>query len=162
MQAQTPPPLERRYWCVGLYLHFLAEAPDTGGDFTLIEGVVRWGTEPPPHTHTYEDEELLVLEGELEVWYGSHHKRMEAGEHCLMPRRQEHYFRCLTPQVRLLVKLSPGGLERGFKALGIPLSESLLPPPPERVPGFPEIARIFSELGVYFDVGTRTAIRSGE
>ncbi|RIH84878.1 cupin domain-containing protein [Calidithermus roseus] len=161
MPAQTPPPLERRYWCAGLYLNFLAEAPDTGGDFTLIEGVVRGGTEPPHHAHTYEDEALLVLEGELEVWYGGRHVRLGAGD-CLMPRRQEHYFRCLTPQVRLLVKLSPGGLERGFKAFGVPFSESLLPPPPERVPDFPEIARIFGELGVYFDVGTRTAIRSGE
>ncbi|RIH75799.1 Cupin domain protein [Calidithermus terrae] len=146
----TPPPLERRYWCAGLYLHFLAEAPDTGGEFTLVEGVVRRGAEPPPHTHTYEDEALLVLEGELEVRYGDHRGRLGAGEHCLMPRRQEHHFRCLTPEVRLLVKLSPGGLERGFKAFGVALSESLLPPPPEQVPGFAEIARILGEFGVHF------------
>jgi quercetin dioxygenase-like cupin family protein len=142
--------LERCYWCAGLYLNFLAEEADTAGSFTLIDSVVRRGTEPPPHRHTHEDEELLVLEGRLEYRYGTKTGRLEPGETISMPKGLEHYFRCLTPEVRLLVKLSPAGLEEIFKSFGVPVNESLLPPGRDKVPGFAEIARIFAEAGVHF------------
>jgi uncharacterized cupin superfamily protein len=38
------------------------ESKDTGGGFTLIEGYLRPGTEPPPHVHEREDELFYVLE----------------------------------------------------------------------------------------------------
>jgi quercetin dioxygenase-like cupin family protein len=142
--------LARSYWCAGLLLDFLAETADTGGAFTLIDSQVRQGTEPPPHTHTHEDESLLLLQGELQVWVGDEFHILHPGDYILMPRGVEHYFRAVTPQVRLMVQLSPGGLEQGFKVFGVPVSESLAPPPREQVPDFPEIARIFAELGVRF------------
>lgn len=147
--------LERCYWCAGLFLQFVADSGDTDGSYTLIDSVIRKGTEPPPHVHTYEDEELLLLEGQLRYHFGSGEgSRVEGvlnpGEFVRMPRGQEHYFECLTPQVRLLVRLSPGGLEQAFKAFGVAATESLLPPPREAVPGFETIARIFAERGVYF------------
>ena len=142
--------LTRCYWCAGLLLDFLAETRDTGGEFTLIDSLVRQGTEPPPHTHTHEDEALLVLQGELQAWVGKEMYTLHPGDHLLMPRGVEHYFRSITPQVRLMVQLSPGGLEQGFKAFGVPLTESLAPPPREQIPPFAEIARIFAELGVHF------------
>lgn len=152
------PTPERSYWCAGLYLNFLAESQDTGGGFTLIESVVRQGTEPPPHLHTYEDEQLLVLEGELEYRFGGQCGRLGPGEHVVMPRRLEHYFRALTPEVRLLVRLSPGGLEEGFKAFGVSTVDYPLPPPREEVPPFPEIARIFAGLGVHFTPPERSKL----
>jgi quercetin dioxygenase-like cupin family protein len=142
--------LENCYWCAGLFLNFLAETPDTNGEYTLIDSVVRQGTEPPPHTHTYEDEELLLLEGVLEYRFGTHAGMLKAGESVMMPKGLEHYFRPVTPEVRLLVRLSPGGLENSFKSFGIAVTESLLPPPREKVPGFAEIAQIFARVGVHF------------
>ena len=141
---------KRDYWCAGLYLNFLAEATETGGDYTLIEGVVRQGTEPPPHTHAREDEEVLVLEGSLRVRFGGQDRVLQPGESALMPKGVEHYFQALTPETHLLVRFSPGGLERGFQAFGVPVTEFPVPPPREQVPGFAEIARIFAELGVEF------------
>lgn len=142
--------LENCYWCAGLFLNFLAETPDTDGEYTLIDSVVRQGTEPPPHTHTYEDEELLPLEGVLEYRYGTHAGVLKVGERVMMPKGLEHYFRPATPEVRLLVRLSPGGLENSFKSFGVAVVESLLPPPPEKVPEFAEIAQIFAKNGVFF------------
>lgn len=139
---------EQTYWCARLLLGFLAQSPDTAGQFTLIDGWVRQGTEPPPHRHTHEDEALLVLEGELEVWVGSQSQHLGPGQYLLMPKGVVHYFRCVSPQVHLLVRLSPGGLEQGFKAFGVPLQASLLPPP--QGPSFAEIAQIFAGFGVYF------------
>ncbi|GIW34611.1 cupin domain-containing protein [Meiothermus sp.] len=147
--------LERCYWCAGLFLQFVAESSDTDGSYTLVDGVIRQGTEPPPHVHTHEDEELFLLEGRLRYCYGSGEGDrtegvLDPGGYVWMPRGQEHYFECLTPQVRLLVRLSPGGLEQAFKAFGVAATESLLPPPREAVPGFETIAGIFAERGVYF------------
>ena len=144
--------LEQCYWCAGLFLNFLAETQDTDGQYTLIETVVRQGTEPPPHTHTYEDEALLVLEGELEIRHSSKSSFLKAGEVVNMPKGSEHYFRCVTPEVRLFIKLSPSGLESGFKSFGVPVKEFLLPPPREQVPGFHEIAQIFARWGVHFSL----------
>jgi quercetin dioxygenase-like cupin family protein len=141
---------ENCYWCAGLFLNFVAESQDTGGEYTLIDSVVRQGTEPPPHTHTFEDEELLVLAGELEYRYGTQAGLLRPGERVTMPKGLEHYFRSATSEVRLLVRLSPGGLETSFKAFGVAVKDSLLPPPREQVPGFVEIAQIFAEKGVIF------------
>lgn len=147
--------LERCYWCAGLFLQFVAETRDTGGSYTLIDSVVQQGTEPPPHVHTYEDEELLLLEGQLRYRFGSAEGgwtegMLNPGEFVRMPRQQEHYFESLTPQVRLMVRLSPGGLEQAFKDFGVAATDSLLPPPREAVPGFETISRIFAERGVHF------------
>ncbi|MBF6595662.1 MAG: cupin domain-containing protein [Thermaceae bacterium] len=148
--SPLPDNLERCYWCAGLLLNFVAETADTAGRYTLIDSVVRRGTEPPPHLHTYEDEELLLLEGQLHYRLGQSEGLLNPGEYLWMPRRQAHHFECLTPQVRLLVRLSPGGLEEGFKAFGVAVKDSLLPPPREGVPAFESIVQIFAEHGVYF------------
>jgi quercetin dioxygenase-like cupin family protein len=147
--------LERCYWCAGLFLQFVAETRDTGGSYTLIDSVIHQGTEPPPHVHTHEDEELYVLEGQLHYRFGPSDQQMtegilNPGQFVLMPRGQVHYFSCLTPQVRLMVRLSPGGLEQAFKDFGVAATDSLLPPPREAVPGFEIISRIFAERGVHF------------
>ncbi|MCA9839580.1 MAG: cupin domain-containing protein [Trueperaceae bacterium] len=142
--------LKHSYWCAGLYLNFLAEKGDTTGIYTLIDSVVSQGTEPPPHTHTLEDEEIMVLEGVLEYRVNTQKGILHAGEQVLMPKGKEHYFRCQTPEVRLLVKLTPGGLEESFKSFGVAVKDSLLPPPHEQVPSFAEIAKIFADVGVFF------------
>jgi hypothetical protein len=92
----------------------------------------------------------LVLEGVLEYRYGTHTGGLKAGQSVMMPKGLEHYFRPVTPEVRLLVRLSPGGLENSFKSFGVAVTESLLPPPRERIPGFAEIAQIFAQKGVFF------------
>ena len=150
---ESNPSPDRQYWCAGLLLDFLAQASDTSGEFTLIDSVVKQGLEPPPHTHTYEDEEVLVVEGRLYYRYGSQEGTLNPGEYVKMPKQQEHYFRPIGEQVRLMVRLSPGGLEESFKAFGVPVSQSPTMPPPEAVPGFPVIAQIFAEVGVVFTPG---------
>jgi hypothetical protein len=47
---------------MGSLLTFLAESKDTGGSFTLIEGLLKPGNEPPPHIHGREDELFYILE----------------------------------------------------------------------------------------------------
>jgi hypothetical protein len=48
--------LESSNWYMGSLLTFLAESKDTDGSFTLLEGLLKPGNEPPPHVHGREDE----------------------------------------------------------------------------------------------------------
>ncbi len=103
-------------------MQFVAETRDTGGSYTLIDSVILRGTEPPPHVHTYEDEELFLLEGQLQYRFRDTEGVLNPGEFVLLPRGQIHYFECLTRQVRLMVRFSPGGLElaRGVREHSLP------------------------------------------
>ena len=56
---------------------WLAEGKDTDGQFSLVEAVIPKGTEPPPHTHTREDEAFYLLEGGITFRLGG--QTMEAG-----------------------------------------------------------------------------------
>ena len=55
-----------------MLLTFLAESEGTGGRFSLIEGCLKPGNEPPPHVHEREDELFYVLEGKMDVYVGTH------------------------------------------------------------------------------------------
>jgi mannose-6-phosphate isomerase-like protein (cupin superfamily) len=63
--------LDTSNWYMGSLLTFLAESKDTGGSFTLIEGLLKPGNEPPPHVHGREDELFYILEGEMDMYVGS-------------------------------------------------------------------------------------------
>src|SRR6516165_11392512 len=63
--------LDSSNWYMGSLLTFLAESKDTGGSFTLIEGLLKPGNEPPPHVHEREDELFYILEGEMNVYVGN-------------------------------------------------------------------------------------------
>ena len=65
---------------MGMLLTFLAESQDTGGDFSLIEGCLKPGNEPPPHVHDREDELFYVLEGRMDVYVGNEVFNAGAGE----------------------------------------------------------------------------------
>ena len=48
----------------------LAESKETNGAFFLVEATLAAGNEPPPHSHSREDELFYVLEGEFDVYVG--------------------------------------------------------------------------------------------
>jgi quercetin dioxygenase-like cupin family protein len=48
----------------GTVFSFLADSKVTGGLYAMYEVFIRQGLEPPPHTHTREDEIFYILEGE--------------------------------------------------------------------------------------------------
>ena len=53
---------EATYWTMSVYLPtWLAEGKDTDGSYALAEVVIPKGVgEPPPHTHTREDEAYYI------------------------------------------------------------------------------------------------------
>jgi quercetin dioxygenase-like cupin family protein len=83
----------------------------TGNHLTLLEiygsaggGIVR-------HVHEHEDEVVYVLEGELTFHIGDAVQRTRAGSCLVLPRRIEHSYVVESHLARLLVMVTPAGLE---------------------------------------------------
>jgi uncharacterized cupin superfamily protein len=55
---------------LGVRMKILLSAKETGGQFSLIEGVMPPGSEGGLQLHANEDESMHLLEGELEVIIG--------------------------------------------------------------------------------------------
>ena len=66
-----------------------------GGDFSIMEGVVRPGELLAPHTHEHEDQAVYVIDGELEFEVGGADGlrfSAGAGSYVLKPRGISHGF----------------------------------------------------------------------
>lgn len=141
---------ETGFWSMGMLGSWLAESQDTDGSFALAEGVVPRGAEPPPHTHTCEDEAFYILEGEMSVRVGGQTTEAKPGDLVYLPRGIEHSFELKTPTARALFLITPAGLEEAFKQLSEPAQGLTLPPPPEEPPDVEGMVAIFEAYGVEF------------
>ena len=119
--------LDSSNWYMGSLLTFLAESKDTGGSFTLIEGLLKPGNEPPPHIHGREDELFYILEGEMDVYVGNEVFKAGAGECLFLPRLKPHTFIIRSPRLRTLLLFMPSGLEECFRARSSPAERLELP-----------------------------------
>jgi quercetin dioxygenase-like cupin family protein len=98
---------------------FLVDSNDTDGRFALVEHLLApRSIAAPMHVHTLEDEYSLVLEGRVWVRLGEDEQVAEVGDLVLKPRGQWHTFwNAADEPARLLVLISPGGLEHLFHAI---------------------------------------------
>jgi quercetin dioxygenase-like cupin family protein len=114
----------------GTVFSFLADSKVTGGLYAMYEVFIRQGLEPPPHTHTREDEIFYILEGEATFFSGDVVTQTKPGDHVFQPRGQLHGFKLKTPTARAIIMVTPGGLENAFKTRGKPATSLELPEPP--------------------------------
>ena len=127
----------------------LLTAEHTGGVFSLVENVMRPGTEPPYHVHEREDETFYVLEGQLGVMVDGEVHEVKAGEAIFLPRGVPHTFRVRSEIVRGLGVITPSGFEKFFQTIGKPAVS--MEPPSEfaSVPGYFEtVGRVSASFGV--------------
>src|SRR6266850_6169296 len=108
----------------------LAEKKDTDGAFCLVEATLAPGNEPPPHTHSREDELFYVLEGEFDVYVGKEGFKVEKGECVFLPRLKPHAFVIRSPWLRVLALFSPAGLEEDFRSIDSPAQSLEVPTAP--------------------------------
>jgi quercetin dioxygenase-like cupin family protein len=123
--------LKESVWYTGWLLTFLATGEDTQGRFALIEGLTRKGNVPPPHIHHREDESFYILEGEMTASIGSQFIYGTPGTMIFAPRNVVHSFEIHSEQLRVLLLLTPAGLEGYFKECSVPAPAMTLPPPAE-------------------------------
>jgi quercetin dioxygenase-like cupin family protein len=139
--------LDHSVWYNGSLLTFLATGEDTHGQFALIEAVARRGNVPPPHIHHREDEIFYVLEGEISVSVGDRTIKGTAGTMVFLPREVPHSFTIESEQSRMLILLTPAGLEGWFKEFSVPALSMTLPPADE--PAYEEIQRMLEAAPQY-------------
>jgi quercetin dioxygenase-like cupin family protein len=138
--------LKESVWSSGHLLTFLATGEDTQGRFALIEGVTRKGNVPPPHIHHREDETFYIVEGEMTVTVGGKKIKGTPGSVIFAPRGIVHSFEINSERLRMLVLLTPAGLDGYFKQCSVPAPAMTMPPPVE-VP--------YSEIQKLLDVGAK-------
>jgi quercetin dioxygenase-like cupin family protein len=84
---------------------------------TVIEGELEPGGGSGWHTHTLEDETIVVIKGALVVDDGER-REVAAGQAHVLPRGVRHAFANETDAVtRVYFVCTPGGLERFFRDL---------------------------------------------
>lgn len=136
---------------LGHLFTFLADAAGTGGAFAMIDATVRKGLEPPPHTHTHEDETYVILEGRWTFRAGTETISAGPGSLVFLPRGVQHSFSVEEDAARALILLNPPGLEEAFWAMSEPTDvRSGLPPRPEGPPPIPRILAVFGANGIEF------------
>jgi len=139
--------LDHSVWYNGSLLTFLATGEDTQGQFALIEIVGRKGNVPPSHIHRQEDEIFYLLEGEMTVSVGDRVIKVTPGTMVFLPRNVQHSFTIDSEQGRMLVLLTPAGLEGWFKEFSVPAQTLTLPPADE--PGYSDVQRMLEVASRY-------------
>jgi quercetin dioxygenase-like cupin family protein len=136
---------------LGHLFSFLAESRQTDGGLAVMEVTVRKGLEPPPHTHSREDETYYVLDGRWSFDVGGEPFAAEPGSLVFMPRGVPHSFSIDGDGARALVILTPGGLEDAFRELSEPTAQAHgLPPRPEGPPPIARMAEVLGACGILF------------
>jgi mannose-6-phosphate isomerase-like protein (cupin superfamily) len=101
----------------GVTMAVRASAEATGGAFSVMEELPPL-LDTPPHVHANEDEYFHAVEGEHVILVGAEEHRLGPGEGVFAPRGTPHAQRRISPGVgRILLVVSPGGLERFFRQL---------------------------------------------
>ena len=111
------------------------------------EAVTRKGNGPPPHIHHREDETFYVVEGEVTVSVGDRTITATPGTMVFLPRGIPHTFAIESDQARMLVIVTPAGLEGWFKEFSVPAAAMTLPPADE--PAYSEVQRMFEAAPLY-------------
>jgi quercetin dioxygenase-like cupin family protein len=121
------PSVEISTWYKGILSTQLAGEDDTGGAFDLVLSKMRKGAEPPPHVHARENEFFYVLAGKLDVYVESEVFQVEAGECMFLPRGIPHAFIIESPEICMLVLITPGGFMNAVKEMAAPAKELEVP-----------------------------------
>jgi len=118
------------FWVLGDLYTFKATGKQTNGAYTIIDQVIQPQNGPPPHIHHREDEAFYVLEGRFSFLSGEKQSLLESGSFVHVPKGTLHTFKNIDDRPgRLLVFISPAGLEEFFYAIGTPAAGTTTPPP---------------------------------
>src|SRR5262249_40683171 len=118
----------------------------------LVEPSCEPGNEPPPHVHSREDELYYLIEGEVDIYVGKEAFKVQAAECAFLPKLTPHAFVIRSSRIRLLLIITPGGLEEAFRSVASPAQSLDLPigMPTYSTTDVKRTAQRFSEYGVRF------------
>jgi quercetin dioxygenase-like cupin family protein len=105
--------------CTGTRATVLVSGDRTEGRLAIVEAIEHGGATHPVHVHSREDELVYVLEGRVRFYLDGAWIERGSGETLLLPRGSEHSH-AVVSAARLLVVLTPAGLEGYYRELGQP------------------------------------------
>jgi quercetin dioxygenase-like cupin family protein len=121
----------KAFWVVGDLCTVLASGEDTGGAYALIHAEVPPGGGPPLHLHRREDEAFYVLEGEVAFHADGRDMAATAGMWVTLARGSLHTFKNTgRATAKMLIVVTPSGLERFFAEVGREATDRAAAPPP--------------------------------
>jgi quercetin dioxygenase-like cupin family protein len=142
----TPPSSSaRELWFAGVRVVLHVDAAQSQGRVAVWESHEVRGTGLPLHIHTREDEQVVVLDGEILIRLGDATHRLTRGATLALPRGVPHAHLVTSAHARLLTVAVPGGFERLFTELGVPAAPGTTPPSP---PDDAKLAAAVRSLGV--------------
>ena len=119
--------IDNSRWYMGSVMTFLVNSGQTNGAFSITDYLSKPGNEPPAHTHDREDEFFYVLEGRIDAYIGKEVFGAGPNEGVYFPKFVPHTFTILTPYLRMLILMSPGGFEGYFRNMSEPARSLNLP-----------------------------------
>ncbi|MFF2447003.1 cupin domain-containing protein [Neobacillus sp. NPDC058068] len=128
----------------------LVSGDDTKGKYATILTEERKGFEPPPHTHTREDETIYVLEGQITYYVDDTVIHAAPGTYVYAPKGIKHTFKVNTETAKVLLTVYPAGFEQFINELSEPVPEQL-PPAPDGPPS-PEAIQTLTTIAAKYGI----------
>ena len=141
------------YHLLGNLLRFLVRSHETGGAYSLTEGLVAPGAGAPPNRHPADGEVFYVIDGLFEFTVEGHTISATAGDCVRVPDGAVHAFRNAGDKLgKLLIVNSPGrDHEAFFSEAGDPMPRGTRElPPPAGAPDIPRLLEIGRRHGLEF------------
>jgi mannose-6-phosphate isomerase-like protein (cupin superfamily) len=134
---------------LGVQMKILLSSSDTGGQFSLVEGIMPAGGDGGLHIHLREDESMHLLEGQLEVTIGEKVFDLKPGESYFAPRGIPQRLRNRgSVPARSLMIMSPSTFDEFIACAGVPVVDgetqpAAETPTPEQIQRLVALARRF-------------------
>ena len=121
----------------------------TGGTYSFIEAKVFPGEGPAPHIQTREHEGFYVIEGQITFKVDKQTIEAKPGTFVNVPPNVLHSFKNETNEVaKLIIILSPPGLEQLFVEVGLEVSDINIKPQPFTNEQKQKLPSILSKYGM--------------
>jgi quercetin dioxygenase-like cupin family protein len=142
--------MNRSRWHLGNLETPLVGGVQTRGRIAVNEIVTRRGQELPPHVHLREDEGYYVLNGVVTFDCDGQSFAARPGDFVFLPRGLAHSFKIHSEVARMLVCLTPAGLENCLFEHSEPAGALIVPPMPESTSDLDALARVGTKYGLDF------------
>jgi mannose-6-phosphate isomerase-like protein (cupin superfamily) len=146
---------------VGGVYTILLDGDATAGAYAVFEAREQPAGGPPPHLHERDTESFYVLEGRFAFSVADRSITLEAGAFVSVPPGVVHTYRNVGPTTaRMLVIVSPAGLDEFFLAVGHKLAGPLDPPAPVTDDDLARVVAMAPKFGIRFAEPSNTSPRA--
>ena len=127
----------------------LSSKEETDGTYSFIEAKVFPGGGPIPHIQTREHEGFYIIEGQLTFNVDGQRIEAKPGAFVNVPPNVLHSFKNETNEIaKIIIVLSPAGMEHLFVEVGLEVSDNSVEPPPFTDAQKQKLAGLASKYGM--------------